>query len=109
MAKVYLNIQVDGRGLAATVVRTVISRKPAWQVPGGTSLDRFWATVDEWEAETFAAANEEMRNRLQRAAKKLPGFRALQSMLAGDTPATPAGGTCDSAVPMPRTEDVEGG
>lgn len=115
MAKAYLNIQVDASGLVQTVVRVVISDRPAWQMPDESKY-RLWATVDEYEVATFREAKQEIRKRLNRATKSLVAFRGLYELLITEPmpqdvaqyPAPVAGGTCDSAVSVPKT-DVGGG
>lgn len=85
MAKAYLVIQVDTFNPNPTVVRAVISDRPAGELPGESS-ERFWATVDECEAETRLDARQGVRERLNRAALRLPSFAALKRLVdTGDT------------------------
>lgn len=80
MKKAYLNIQVETSGPVPTVVCADLTNVFCASVPGEPN-DRFWATVDQCEAETFVDACGELLERVKVASKKLPSFHALLELL----------------------------
>jgi len=83
MKKAYLNIRVDTSG-SEPIVDWVDVHANSGRNIAAESLDRFWATVDVCEANTFELAEKEILRRLDVAAKKLPSFRVLLELLQKD-------------------------